>query len=563
MPTNTLAFVHHTSSLRAMDVEARKLVRSQAMIDFRRRQREEKKKKGSAAGGRARYTLSGDENVEVGAGNQNSQTGHIDIPLKPTILKFSLNEISNGGYKTLKTSPIALRNHEVEKLDVSGLTELPSEWQDDCGDKVCDDRRSWEFPASPVYVDQLEPHGNFDPPGARVDAKTFYQIVNKVESYAKFLESAWVLLAARQPRTARVKEWFAANIHSQTCLYLTWLISNIHMDAHIDAPINDYPYHQAHVFRNLNDCLNQLNRRAQCDTVGSITVLVLSEIVRGSQRAKLHLDGLEKIISLMGGADFVRPERLQYMAKMVDLIYATYNSYQPKFSDLDMPRLRVSLAPIEEEFYFSSSPLMLREDFEDMHLHNKHLATPDIIQILRDAFYSMELLQKSQSNTVTRATVVNSVHWDILWNMPFFDPQYADKTANLAQAFRFAARIHMRAVALRTPHYDPVNEDDMRILYCTIRFLNISVWKGLPYIYLWILLTAIAASTFAKNERRFFTAELCRCAMSFGLYKQFDDFTQNLRNFVWLRNILKHESSSNRASLSLITDVVVGHGVLV
>lgn len=51
-------------------------------------------------------------------------------------------------------------------------------------------------------------------------------------------------------------------------------------------------------------------------------------------------------------------------------------------------------------------------------------------------------------------------------------------------------------------------------------------------------------------------------------FSSFEDFTQNLKNFIWLRDALKHEVDSNRASLTLVKDAVVvqhsiGHGILV
>jgi hypothetical protein len=58
--------------------------------------------------------------------------------------------------------------------------------------------------------------------------------------------------------------------------------------------------------------------------------------------------------------------------------------------------------------------------------------------------------------------------------------------AKVEEAVLLAARIHFRAVILRIPHDDSVNEKDMKRLYAVIRAIDLKFWKVAHYVYLWM-----------------------------------------------------------------------------
>ncbi|OCK83303.1 hypothetical protein K432DRAFT_390515 [Lepidopterella palustris CBS 459.81] len=112
MPPNTLSFVHHTRSERDMDEQARKLVRSQAMIDFRRKQKEERMKKSSSSKHRAQGPTSRKGDAEAGIPSETASSATPNPAPKPapkpTILKFSINEPRNPEAEIASLSSISI-----------------------------------------------------------------------------------------------------------------------------------------------------------------------------------------------------------------------------------------------------------------------------------------------------------------------------------------------------------------------------------------------------------------------------------------------------------------------
>ncbi|KAF2814428.1 uncharacterized protein BDZ99DRAFT_237390 [Mytilinidion resinicola] len=108
-----------------------------------------------------------------------------------------------------------------------------------------------------------------------------------------------------------------------------------------------------------------------------------------------------------------------------------------------------------------------------------------MIQLLQDAFSAIEQLHdSSHSHHSASLTTARS---DILWiPLTTVDIYQSDPVTLVARAVQLAAHIHFRVITLRVPYHNPANDEDLTALLQILRFVNISAWRGLPYIYLWV-----------------------------------------------------------------------------
>ncbi|KAF2500632.1 hypothetical protein BU16DRAFT_614357 [Lophium mytilinum] len=553
------------------------------MIDYRRRQREEKRGLSSTR-----------EKQSQAIANLEGVSDHGTIPLttqhseeasaaKPGYFKFSINDAPDA-------APTRLKHQPKPDLPTRSSTRARGRVPDCIADAArCPDMQliganSLNFPNYEVsanffqedqayHLKTLLPSRQrgrkpncYQSPVIASDPYTFSTIFSHVENYVSFLQDSFVLVNAKTEKPIplpipRYPDLLVRQRHGETCLFSGWILSNAHMDAHMGAPIQEFPHLQAVVYRNVNASLvHPLEGPVAMTTVGSIIVMSLLEILRGTNKADIHLDGVARIFDLNGGIDSFEDFRIKKMLFMIDMLNATTTYHTSRFTVTGPPNLRTASIPYPEDFYFPSSPLMVSGCFENLRLHNPRFASPEMIQLLQDAFSATEQLQRSPDS---RSLSLFPTRSDMLWNpLTTIDIYQSDPDTLIGRAVQLAARIHYRVITLRVPYHNPANDEDYTALLQILRFVNLGAWRGLPYIYLWVLLTSHAASIHrSPSGRAFLASELCRVGLSVGLCDEYEDFMQNLCNFLWLRRTVEQvQAQKEDAAAAVIDPALLGLG---
>lgn len=275
------------------------------------------------------------------------------------------------------------------------------------------------------------------------------------------------------------------------------------------------------------------------------TFLLLFEIVRSTgSNVQIHKQGLRRIVTLRGGLENVTPIGLSKTILMIDVLHVACFDGSPLFTSLGAPCLWLSSSDVGEEEeaaeatrYLLSSPLLRRRG-DNFILLNEFITdrtiARDFIQSIEETFTVVELLCRYGYAPADDLEPISAfLHSDSRLN------HLADGSSSLSnisglilQTFALATRIFFNSVCNRHRLDHESNKSDMRALCDLMRFIGIKRWRGMPYVYLWVISIGHAAST--TKERHFFVAELMRCAFSYGSY-QTDVFARFFENFLYVR----------------------------
>jgi hypothetical protein len=95
----------------------------------------------------------------------------------------------------------------------------------------------------------------------------------------RFLQQSFILLNTESATTTLLPDQLIERTTDESCLFSAWILSNAHMNAYMNVPINDFPHLQAVVYRNLNARLaNSMEDALAMSTIGSIVVMCLLEV---------------------------------------------------------------------------------------------------------------------------------------------------------------------------------------------------------------------------------------------------------------------------------------------
>lgn len=157
----------------------------------------------------------------------------------------------------------------------------------------------------------------------------------------------------------------------------------------------------------------------------------------------------------------------------------------PTFIHMIPPRLTGEQDDKCIDFY-QSSPLMRFEDFQDV--RRLYKGAPYVfIDILEEAFQGTWQMLAPQGSLSSTPRTVEKHH--------MIDESSKEETAQyprtalpfvVAEACNVAGTIYYRATRRKIPFEDPVNLDDSKRLGAFLNSASLEVWRGIPYIYLWV-----------------------------------------------------------------------------
>ncbi|KAJ9133279.1 hypothetical protein NKR23_g10862 [Pleurostoma richardsiae] len=373
--------------------------------------------------------------------------------------------------------------------------------------------------------------------GPDIGAKIYEDFIRRHQQFDAFVDDGFSLVGYRKPKFYRPDPTYGL------CIFVGWLVATVTLDASKGQARMEYPFYEMKSVRKLGKLLGDINKHPICVTVVPIMIMVLFETIRCGMAATTHMMALLKVIQHHGGIRNVRPRVAQHIVILIDLLRAVSFNVSLAFMTTHTPisRLRPST---REGNYFASSPLLIvdDEDFSELHMF---LGLEE-----RDANRLSELFREMHETTSMVHDHARAEDLSVLLTEKSADQlarleldEHADallyptkKSSILLQTSCLAARIFLRTVSATRSFSDAKNERDMRMLHDLLRFSGLKPWAGMPYIYLWIVAMALAAST--PREKPFFTSELARSAMSYGCYQP-ELFPVFLQNFIAMRQTIE------------------------
>ncbi|KAF1996354.1 hypothetical protein P154DRAFT_321462 [Amniculicola lignicola CBS 123094] len=313
-------------------------------------------------------------------------------------------------------------------------------------------------------------------------------------------------------------------------------------------PGDDHHYFKGRVLHFINIAMADPETAVSEENISSVASQCMYENIRGSDIIGAHLKGLRQMIDMRGGINNLSSDQgcLGEISILQDAIHACCSNVSPFMIDITDPVLREvrSLGP--EQFY-PQSPLRI---VNDVGLFRPHTELESSVEILKDAFDGFEMLclevfdptKAAEDEEISRFRRDKSFSRLRPSSVTFGNELPSSALEKAEEAIRLAARIHFRAVALRMPHDDEVNVEDMTRLHTVLRNMDMQFWKVAHYVYLWILLTGGAASHGHPDQRPYFVSEQMRLGLSIGLL-DWRSFKQTLGNFLWLQQFLRREKS--------------------
>ncbi|KAL2416427.1 hypothetical protein ABEF95_002230 [Exophiala dermatitidis] len=311
----------------------------------------------------------------------------------------------------------------------------------------------------------------------------------------------------------------------------------------IHADSADFIRVKARTLEHLQRSVSSTLQRPPAELIGCVMLILSYEMVHGGMAVPIHYEGLTRLLALQpsttalhGHADALTPS-----IKACDLILAaTSCGHTPGLVKMEAPTLVFPKQGPRAQFY-RSSPLLLDEAFST--LRDLYLNVPaDFIDVLEETFeaskHHLSALEAYYPAIDRRHAPFSSVtstnsSASAVSEQPSAATPRALLTHVVHQAADLAAAIHVRATRQSILFEDIRNQEDIVHLRRVLSGQPMSAWCGIPYVYLWVLLTGAAAAQF-RAERQYFMAELVRFGLSVALEHP-DDFSRILLNFIWLR----------------------------
>ncbi|KIW72154.1 hypothetical protein PV04_00373 [Phialophora macrospora] len=381
------------------------------------------------------------------------------------------------------------------------------------------------------------------PNPSSMSAGEFHKLVGIMESYNVFLSEPLTLThttytPGRALERTKLNKCFIDSPYDELVLFtvrLTYL-GQITAIKFLRENVPICACTKANALNRLQRSIGDVAQKPPLALVGAVMLVLSFEMIRGSDSVRVHADGLARLVGLYN--DLSEPsERIDIEAMIAcDLILsATSPEHTPRFTQMESPVFTKPLGDSPAQFY-RSSPLMQVDRFES--LTQIYGQVPQgFVETLRESFQATQRhipgVVPAVSSVTNQSDSVSEVNME---PMRIRNPSPAQGSAFpivVHQASRLAATIHLRAMEQGIPFEDPRNRDDAKHLGALLNQSPLAAWRGIPYIYLWVLLTGAAAAQ-AHPERQYLMAELIRFGFSIAL-EHIEDFKQILRNFIWLR----------------------------
>ncbi|KAJ4580037.1 hypothetical protein HRR81_002200 [Exophiala dermatitidis] len=391
--------------------------------------------------------------------------------------------------------------------------------------------------------------------------KELHEMLYITESYVSFLsqplELTHLLPHNSTIRKSRLRYCFQANTSSELVLFTTNFVHLGHTTAmrpiHADSP--DFIRAKAKTLEHLQRSVSSTLQRPPAELIGCVMLVLSYEMVHGGMAVPIHYEGLTRLLALQpsttalhGHADALTPS-----IKACDLILAaTSSGHTPALVKMEAPTLVFPRQGPRVQFY-RSSLLLLDEDFSA--LRGLYLEVPArFIDLLEETFEATRrhlsaleadypAIDRRHAAFLTVASTNTSV--SAVLDHPSAARQGPLLPHVVQQAADLAATMHFRATRQGIPFEDPRNREDIAHLKGVLSGKTMSAWCGIPYVYLWVLLTGAAAAQF-RPERQYFMAELVRFGLSVAL-EYSDDFRRILLNFIWLRRNISPLDTTGRS----------------
>ena len=173
-----------------------------------------------------------------------------------------------------------------------------------------------------------------------------------------------------------------------------------------------------------------------------------------------------------------------------DIIHAVCSNKPPMMFDICDPTLR-DLCMNRLENWYPQSPLRVMNDGGftriDVELQGS-------FEILRDAFQLFEMLcvEVYDEQTGVDQAEAFGAHRNMAWAKMVREEESMNEDilssprSKAEGAIVLAAKIHFRAVVMRTPHHEVANVRDMKKLEGLLRGIDLGFWKIAHYVYLWM-----------------------------------------------------------------------------
>ncbi|PGH14977.1 hypothetical protein AJ80_05740 [Polytolypa hystricis UAMH7299] len=371
-----------------------------------------------------------------------------------------------------------------------------------------------------------------------IDANTFKDYLWRCSSYSSYLDEGFALVGFRKA------SYFRPDMTKPACVYIGWLLTSGMIDAFRGTPDIKYPYYEWNAVRELQKFLDMADARALHEVVYPVVILGIFDLVRFSPNTKHHLAAVEQFIKVRGGIQNM-PQVMQEIVIMTDILQCIFLNTALAFMSVDEPVLHITTSDTEGN-HLLSSPLLLCndegfcnvKDFVDieqaLQLARILGTTFDVISNFYDQGEPLEGIKTPE---------LGYVHLAEIADVPV---EVSNVSGLVVQTCALASRIVVRTIADLTSFDDPANALDMLTLFNNLRFLRLQSWAGLPYVYLWVNLVGVSAST--VRERSYFVSEIIRPAFSYGCY-QMDAFSTVLKNFIYLKQaIARRQAIANISS---------------
>lgn len=284
------------------------------------------------------------------------------------------------------------------------------------------------------------------------------------------------------------------------------------------------------------------------------------QMSKGSEEALPHLQGLSSIVTLKGGLDNLQLIGLPIIVQTLDLLYAVMFESQPILTDSTIARssnISADQFTSDAEAFQRLIPI-LKAEHEDFQRSNQIVYADQlegIPTVLSNASACLEAnaLDNNGSIEQFRASLVAFAHHSCVE-----DPLNPD-ALHLGRCCYFAFSTLFNVIVNKAPHRHTRNQELVEQLFDAIRRVKNRTWESIPYLRLFILLSA-AVTTSTQSMKSFFKAELVRSIFQMGNdeWKRIEAF---ILRFLDMKRVLERPErrSSARIEMDTSSRLQAGH----
>ncbi|KEF62138.1 uncharacterized protein A1O9_00110 [Exophiala aquamarina CBS 119918] len=381
-----------------------------------------------------------------------------------------------------------------------------------------------------------------DSVSSTVPPKEFSKLLSTMETYSSFLSEPLALMGNHpRPFTRSQRTLFQNCFEDQAfdeLILFTIRLSHLGHTTAIAYRSENVPlcvHMKANALSRIQHHVSTTTEMPPIPLIGAIMFFLSFEIIRDGPAVPIHLAGLARLVKMRGGLASLPGPPYPIVPGIVacDLtLAATTSRMDPVFVQMGRPRLKSGANDMYTDLH-QSSPLMQFESFQG--LRRLYRDTPDVlVDVLEQAFLGTckNLATKDISSRKPADRNMQQMFQEKESRYPRTEIPFV-----VAESCSVAGTIYYRATHKKIPFEDPVNRDDSKRLGAFLNSASLDDWRGIPYLYLWVILTGAAAAQ-CHPERQYLVARLFQFGFSIGL-EQEEDFKQICLNFIWLRHQIR------------------------